>query len=54
VARLPGSERRVLCNGHDLLLLPGEGESTFETIRVRDAAAIPDILAGTHVLLIRS
>jgi len=33
--------------------LPGEGETDFESVEVQGANALPDAIAGTHVLLIR-
>ena len=44
---------RVLVNAPTLLLLPGEGESGFESIDVPDEAALGRVVVGTHVLLIR-
>jgi transcriptional regulator with XRE-family HTH domain len=44
---------RVLTNGRSLLLLPGEGESGFESIEMADEKAVCDLVAGTQVLLIR-
>ena len=44
---------RVLFNGRTLLLLPGEGESGFESIDVPDAQLLGDVVVGSHVLLIR-
>jgi len=44
---------RVLFKGRSLLLLPGEGEREFESLEVDGLKALPGIIAGTHVLLIR-
>lgn len=44
---------RVLVNNRALLLLPGEGESGFESIELADGQAPADVVAGSHVLLIR-
>ena len=44
---------RVLFKGRSLLLLPGEGERDFESVEVDGLKALPGIIAGTHVLLIR-
>jgi len=44
---------RVLFKGRSLLLLPGEGEGDFESVEVDGLKALPGIIAGTHVLLIR-
>jgi transcriptional regulator with XRE-family HTH domain len=44
---------RVLLKDRSLLLLPGEGEHDFESIEVRDTAALREAIAGTQVLLIR-
>jgi hypothetical protein len=43
---------RVLHKGGSLLLLPGEGESDFESVEV-PGEALSGVIAGTHVLLIR-
>ena len=43
---------RVLFNGRTLLLLPGEGESGFESIEVPEKA-LAHVVVGSHVLLIR-
>jgi len=43
---------RVLYKGGSLLLLPGEGESDFESVEV-PGQALSGVVAGTHVLLIR-
>jgi transcriptional regulator with XRE-family HTH domain len=44
---------RVLYNGRTLLLLPGEGETGFESIELKPGTSVADIVAGSHVLLIR-
>jgi transcriptional regulator with XRE-family HTH domain len=44
---------RVLFKGRALLLLPGEGERDFESVDVEGVKALPGVIAGTHVLLIR-
>ena len=45
---------RVLFRGTALrLLLPGDGEAEFESVEVESVEALPGIIAGTHVLLIR-
>jgi transcriptional regulator with XRE-family HTH domain len=44
---------RVLLKDESLLLLPGEGETDFETVDLPDAKALQSAIAGTHVLLIR-
>jgi len=44
---------RVLFKGRALLLLPGEGERDFESVEVEGVKALPGVVAGTHVLLIR-
>jgi transcriptional regulator with XRE-family HTH domain len=44
---------RVLFKGRSLLLLPGEGERDFESVDVEGLKALPGVIAGTHVLLIR-
>lgn len=44
---------RVLFKGRSLLLLPGEGERDFDSVEVEGLKALPGIIAGTHVLLIR-
>jgi transcriptional regulator with XRE-family HTH domain len=44
---------RVLFKGRSLLLLPGEGESDFASVDVEGVKALPGVIAGTHVLLIR-
>ena len=45
--------RRVLANDHSLLLLPGEGESGFESLELADEKAVADLVVGSHVLLVR-
>lgn len=44
---------RVLFKGRSLLLLPGEGERDFESVEVEGLKALPGVIAGTHVLLLR-
>ncbi len=44
---------RVLFKGRSLLLLPGEGERDFASVDVEGMKALPGVIAGTHVLLIR-
>lgn len=44
---------RVLLKDRSLLLLPGEGGHDFESLEVRDAAVVPEMIQGTQVLLIR-
>jgi transcriptional regulator with XRE-family HTH domain len=44
---------RALVSEGALLLLPGEGEVGFESIRLPDPGKLSDVVAGTHVLLIR-
>jgi hypothetical protein len=44
---------RVLFKGRSLLLLPGEGDREFESMEVEGLKALPGVIAGTHVLLIR-
>jgi transcriptional regulator with XRE-family HTH domain len=44
---------RVLFKGRSLLLLPGEGERDFDSVDVEGLKALPGIVAGTHVLLLR-
>jgi transcriptional regulator with XRE-family HTH domain len=44
---------RVLTNGRSLLLLPGEGESGFESLEMADEKAVAELVVGSHVLLIR-
>jgi len=44
---------RVLTNGRSLLLLPGEGETGFESLEMPNETALGDIVVGTQVLLIR-
>jgi transcriptional regulator with XRE-family HTH domain len=45
---------RVLVQERSLLLLPGEGETDFESVGLGDGRELSDVVAGTHVLLIRS
>jgi hypothetical protein len=44
---------RVLYNGRTLLLLPGAGETGFESIELKPGTPLTDVVAGSHVLLIR-
>ena len=44
---------RVLYNPGTLLLLPGDGESGFESVEVRDGAELARLVVGSHVLLMR-
>jgi transcriptional regulator with XRE-family HTH domain len=44
---------RVLFKGRSLLLLPGEGVRDFASVDVDGLKALPGVIAGTHVLLIR-
>jgi DNA-binding XRE family transcriptional regulator len=44
---------RVLWNGRTLLLLPGDGQSGFESIDVPDQKVLGHVLVGSHVLLVR-
>jgi transcriptional regulator with XRE-family HTH domain len=44
---------RVLVQDRSLLLLPGEGETEFESVGLGDGRELADVVAGTHVLLIR-
>ena len=44
---------RVLFKDRSLLLLPGERERDFEALEVEDEHALAQLVAGTHVLLIR-
>lgn len=44
---------RVLFKDRSLLLLPGEGERDFASVEVEGLKALPGVVAGTHVLLIR-
>jgi hypothetical protein len=44
---------RVLFKERSLLLLPGEGERDFASVDVEGLKALPGVIAGTHVLLIR-
>jgi hypothetical protein len=45
---------RVLVKEGSLLLLPGEGETDFESVELPDPGRLTDVVVGTHVLLIRS
>ena len=44
---------RALFKGRSLLLLPGEGGRDFESVDVEGLKALPGVVAGTHVLLLR-
>jgi hypothetical protein len=44
---------RVRFEDGSLLLLPGEGEADLESVALEGLAALPGVVAGTHVLLIR-
>jgi hypothetical protein len=44
---------RVLVQERSLLLLPGEGETSFESMSLPEAGKVSDVVVGTHVLLIR-
>jgi len=44
---------RVRVEGRVLVLLPGEGGAEAETVELTDVKALPGVIAGTHVLLIR-
>ena len=44
---------RVLVQDRALLLLPGEGETEFESVSLGEGRELTDVVAGTHVLLIR-
>lgn len=44
---------RVLVQERSLLLLPGEGETSFESVGLSEAGKLSDVVVGTHVLLIR-
>jgi transcriptional regulator with XRE-family HTH domain len=44
---------RVLVQERSLLLLPGEGETSFESVSLPEAGKVSDVVVGTHVLLIR-
>jgi transcriptional regulator with XRE-family HTH domain len=45
---------RVLVQDRSLLLLPGEGETEFESVEIGEGRRVADVVAGTHVLLIRT
>ena len=53
--RHPGGLRlsRVLASGRSLLLLPGEGESGFDSLELGDEQSTADLVVASHVLLIR-
>lgn len=44
---------RVLFKDRSLFLLPGEGEADREPLALEGPTALPGVVAGTHVLLIR-
>jgi transcriptional regulator with XRE-family HTH domain len=44
---------RVLFRDRSLLLLPGDGERDFQSVDVEGLKALPGVIAGTHVLVIR-
>jgi len=44
---------RVLVQDRSVLLLPGEGETEFESVALGEGRELADVVAGTHVLLIR-
>jgi hypothetical protein len=44
---------RVLFQDRSLLLLPGEGERDFAFVEMEGLQALPGVIAGTHVLLLR-
>jgi transcriptional regulator with XRE-family HTH domain len=44
---------RVLIKDRSLLLLPGESGRDFESLEVPGSEALSELIAGTHVLLIR-
>ena len=44
---------RALVQDRSVLLLPGEGETDFESLPIGEGRAASDVVAGTHVLLIR-
>lgn len=44
---------RTLHKDGALVLLPGDGESSFETLPIENARALDDVIAGTHVLVLR-
>lgn len=44
---------RALVKEGSLLLLPGEGEVDFESVGLPEGGKLSDVVAGTHVLLIR-
>jgi transcriptional regulator with XRE-family HTH domain len=44
---------RVLVQDRSLLLLPGEAETEFESVGLGEGRELTDVVAGTHVLLIR-
>jgi len=44
---------RVQVDGRVLRLLPGEGGTDSESVELADDKALPGVIVGTHVLLIR-
>jgi transcriptional regulator with XRE-family HTH domain len=44
---------RVLVQERSLLLLPGEGETSFESVGLPEPGELSDVVVGTHVVLIR-
>jgi transcriptional regulator with XRE-family HTH domain len=44
---------RTLYKDGSLLLLPGDGEPSFETMAVENAQALDGVIAGTHALVLR-
>ena len=44
---------RALVQERSLLILPGEREASFESVSLGDGRELSDVVAGTHVLLIR-
>jgi len=44
---------RVLVQERSVLLLPGEGETRFESVGIPERGKPSDVVLGTHVLLIR-
>jgi transcriptional regulator with XRE-family HTH domain len=44
---------RALVQEGSLLLLPGDGEVDFESVELPDHGKLSEVVAGTHVLLIR-
>jgi DNA-binding XRE family transcriptional regulator len=44
---------RALVQESSVLLLPGEGETDFESVAIPEAGKLSDVVVGTHVVLIR-